>query len=156
MRRIKTTGLRLFFFVTIIRVLILSVAVIPARGQSNYTIDHYTNENGLPANGIKGMDLDRKSGFLWMGSQGGLVRFDGRQFKKIISDTSAMAASRITAVCRNREGIIYCVDDNFSVYRIDRNHAIYVATDSIFMPMYKGGAFPVKSPREIAQIIKRR
>ncbi|HEY6900079.1 MAG TPA: ATP-binding protein [Puia sp.] len=147
--------MRLFSFAVIVGILIVSFAVVPARGQSGYTIYHYTNENGLPANGIKGMELDRSSGFLWVGTQGGLVRFDGRQFKKIISDTSAMAASRITVVCRNREGTIYCVDDNFAVYRIEGNHAVYAGIDSILMSNYSSGAFHVKSPRELAQILKK-
>ncbi len=53
---------------------------IPAYSQ-HYIIEHFSNENGLPVQSIKGMALDKNSGFLWVGTQAGLVRFDGRHFK---------------------------------------------------------------------------
>jgi ligand-binding sensor domain-containing protein len=52
---------------------------------SDYSITHYTSQNGLPQNSAKGVELD-KDGFLWIGTEAGLVRFDGQWFKLYDAD----------------------------------------------------------------------
>lgn len=44
-----------------------------------YYVQHFNSENGLP-NTIKGMEAD-SSGFVWIATEAGLVRFDGSRFK---------------------------------------------------------------------------
>ena len=46
----------------------------------NYIVNQYNSENGLPQNSAKDLLLDR-NGFLWITTEDGLVRFDGRQFR---------------------------------------------------------------------------
>lgn len=43
------------------------------------TFSHYTNQHGLPQNSVNCM-VEDKHGFLWLGTQGGLSRFDGYEF----------------------------------------------------------------------------
>lgn len=124
------------FFVFITCQILLLLLKNVAFGQDNYFIQHYTNENGLPANGVKGIELDKKSGFLWVGTQAGLVRFDGKYFKHFGSVKNTAIPSRIAFIAKNREGTIYCEEDNFSVYRIADNLAEWVATDSFLMPRF--------------------
>lgn len=50
------------------------------QAQNNYTIDHYTGDNGLPQNSIKSITADTE-GFIWLATEDGLTRFDGRSFK---------------------------------------------------------------------------
>ena len=50
-------------------------------GYPQYQIQHYTTENGLPANGIKGMEWDERTGFLWVATEAGLVRYDRVGFR---------------------------------------------------------------------------
>ncbi len=45
-----------------------------------YFVNHYTSENGLPQNSIKGIELDKK-GYIWIATENGIARFDGAQFK---------------------------------------------------------------------------
>jgi signal transduction histidine kinase len=123
--------------------LILLSGALSVNGQDNYTVYHYSNENGLPVNGVKGIELDKENGLLWVGTQGGLVQFDGKQFRPVISGAGA-TASRILIMARNREGAIFCEDDNFSVYRIQRNRVLYETVDSFFAPLYRGGFYPVR------------
>ena len=40
----------------------------------------FTRENGLPTNGARGVEAG-EDGFIWMGADDGLCRFDGQQFK---------------------------------------------------------------------------
>jgi len=55
-----------------------------AKGQSpipDYNIVNYNSENGLPQNSVKDMAFD-KNGFLWLATEMGMVRFDGRNFRE--------------------------------------------------------------------------
>jgi ligand-binding sensor domain-containing protein len=56
------------------------IATLYAFGQNQYTGSQYTSENGLPQNSIKDIAAD-SDGFIWLATEDGLVRFDGRQFK---------------------------------------------------------------------------
>ncbi|GLU53996.1 sensor histidine kinase [Dyadobacter frigoris] len=47
--------------------------------QKNYSIEQYTGDNGLPQNSVKGITADG-AGFIWLATEDGLVRFDGRRF----------------------------------------------------------------------------
>ncbi|HYE54488.1 MAG TPA: triple tyrosine motif-containing protein, partial [Chitinophagaceae bacterium] len=129
---------------------------VAAYSQSQYLIQHYTNENGLPANGIKGIELDKKTGFLWIGTQAGLVRFDGKSFKSFDSAKNAVAASRIIAVSRDRAGTIYSVDDNFSIYRIVNNRPQWLMTDTIFMnlSLTRGRNYKTKTAKQVAETFR--
>lgn len=126
-----------------------------AFGQDNYFIQHYTNENGLPANGIKGIELDKKTGFLWIGTQAGLVRFDGKRFASFGLAKDPVAASRIYFIAKNREGTIYCEDDNFSVYRVMQNKPEFVTIDSVLVdPVQLRGGSSQITARRVAQRLK--
>jgi cell division protein FtsB len=128
----------------------------PAYGQQSYIIQHYTSENGLPANGIKGIELDKKNGFLWVGTQAGLVRFDGTHFQDPGAGKTAVTSSRIITIGKNRAGTIYCEDDNFSVYRIVNNRPGFVMTDTIFMDPFliRGGNSRIRPVKRIAEEIR--
>lgn len=132
----------------------LCCAVVSS-GQNRYIIRHYTNENGLPGNGIKGIELDKKTGFLWVGTQAGLVRFDGVNFRNFSSENSAVV-SRTALIIQNREGTIYCEDDNFSVYRIRGNKPEFVMKDTVFLdPTYiRGGSSPRRPAHALAEKLR--
>ncbi|WP_254411159.1 sensor histidine kinase [Dyadobacter diqingensis] len=51
--------------------------ILPA--QKHYTVAHYTGDNGLPQNSVKGIAADTE-GFIWIGTEDGLVRYDGTKF----------------------------------------------------------------------------
>lgn len=44
-----------------------------------YWLQRFTDENGLPQNSVKAIAQDR-NGFIWLTTEAGLVRFDGRRF----------------------------------------------------------------------------
>ncbi|GLU53997.1 sensor histidine kinase [Dyadobacter frigoris] len=47
--------------------------------QKNYTVTNFNGDNGLPQNSVKWMFSDSE-GFLWLATEDGLVRYDGRKF----------------------------------------------------------------------------
>jgi len=59
--------------------------------QASYTVDHYTDDNGLPQNSIKNMAADA-DGFIWLSTEKGLARFDGHRFYTF--DKSSLPVSR--------------------------------------------------------------
>jgi signal transduction histidine kinase len=145
---------RLLFALQILFALLFQVAVVYA--QPRYSIQHYSNENGLPANGIKGIELDKKTGFLWVGTQAGLVRFDGQHFKSFGSAQNVVP-NRIIAIGRDKEGTIYFGGDNFSIYRIINNKPELVTRDSVFMNpyMFWAGNSLMESAKYIAKALRR-
>lgn len=43
-------------------------------------VQHFNSENGLPQNSIKGIKIDA-NGYIWLGTEGGLLRYDGSEFR---------------------------------------------------------------------------
>jgi signal transduction histidine kinase len=63
---------------------------LPSKEQTltnGYSITHYNSDNALPQNSIAGMAFD-KNGFLWLATQMGIVRFDGRNFREYNTQNS--------------------------------------------------------------------
>ena len=68
-------------FLIIILLTLTATSALPQSELANgYTIQHFTDENGLPQNSINDLLFD-KDGYLWLASQVGLVRFNGSSFK---------------------------------------------------------------------------
>jgi signal transduction histidine kinase len=150
----NSTFTRLLIYFTTAMAWLLQALSLHA--QNNYIIKHYTNENGLPANGIKGFELDKKNGFLWVGTQGGLVRFDGKQFTSFTASKQVVINSRIALIARNREGTIFFGDDNFSVNRINGDQPLFVLTDTFFIPPFRPGAggYDVQPPEKVVEKLR--
>ena len=51
--------------------------------QKRYLFHTYTVKDGLPENAIFCINQDRK-GYLWISTDGGISRFDGRQFDNTV------------------------------------------------------------------------
>ncbi len=91
------------------RIIVLAIICIAHLTISAYNIDEnfnlssfmkriYNNENGLPQNTIEAL-LQTKDGFLWIGTQNGLVRFDGINFKTFNNtNTPAFKSNSVRAV----------------------------------------------------------
>jgi ligand-binding sensor domain-containing protein/signal transduction histidine kinase len=61
-------------------VIIICLAVPGHLRAQEYSLQHYTVVNGLPQSQVNVMVEDGQ-GYLWIGTNGGLARFDGREFK---------------------------------------------------------------------------
>jgi signal transduction histidine kinase/ligand-binding sensor domain-containing protein len=67
-----------------------------------YKIDVWTTAEGLPQNSVNAI-LQTRDGYMWLGTYGGLVRFDGINFTAI-SGTEGLQSNRILALCESRDG----------------------------------------------------
>ncbi len=82
----------------------------PARPpHSRFTTDRWTTENGLPANKVRSL-LQSKDGYLWIGTVGGLARFDSLGFTLFTeTNTPALAenGSIVRAMIEDRQGRLW-------------------------------------------------
>ena len=75
---------------------------------SPFLITRWTTENGLPQNSVAAI-VQTPDGYLWLGTFGGLVRFDGVKFTVFSSvNTPALRSNRINTlhmvIHRHRRG----------------------------------------------------
>ncbi|HWV69608.1 two-component regulator propeller domain-containing protein, partial [Chitinophaga sp.] len=71
----------------------------------HYTVRHFTDEDGLPQNSVKGIVPDR-NGFLWLATENGLTRFDGNYFLNFNTDNlPGLKSSRMARIYPNDTAI---------------------------------------------------
>src|ERR1043165_7845001 len=72
---------------------------------AHYFVRHFTDEDGLPQNSVKGIVPD-KNGFLWLATENGLTRFDGNYFLNFNSDNvPGLKSSRMARIYPNDTAI---------------------------------------------------
>lgn len=80
------------------------LALDPSRAITQYVHRAWEIEQGLPQNSVEAIAQSR-DGYLWLGTQEGLVRFDGVRFAEIGSDnTPGMIDEFVTALLEDRQG----------------------------------------------------
>src|SRR5258705_1692047 len=106
-----------FFFVMV------SQAITQPAGNSH--VQQYTTDNGLPSNGIKGLQWDEKTGFLWIATEAGIVRFNGVDFRSYTKEnTASIAYERMLFIVRNNAGKIYTSDQPGNIFFIDKSKPV--------------------------------
>jgi diguanylate cyclase (GGDEF)-like protein len=84
-----------------------AAALDPTRSASQYGHNLYTVQQGLPQNSVQAI-LQTRDGFLWMGTEEGLARFDGVRFT--VFDKKAVSAFKdhfIRFLCEDHEGSLW-------------------------------------------------
>ena len=121
--------------------LLLAVLVVPTtHGQlipeywahSDYTVRQWTVLDGLPQNSVNAI-VQTRDGYLWMGTFGGLVRFDGLRFTVFdLVSAPGLASNRITALYEARDGTLWMghEDGEISHYR-DGTFTHYTTDDGL-------------------------
>lgn len=75
-----------------------------------FYVQHFNSENGVP-NTIKGIEQDR-NGFVWLATEAGLVRFDGRRFQLYDRSESGKPITRLYDVGITADGKIFTRVEN--------------------------------------------
>ncbi len=82
-------------------------ALDPSKAITQYAQDVWTAERGLPQNSVTAMAQDRE-GYLWIGTENGLARFDGVRFTVFDTDnTPELASSVITTLLASHDGSLW-------------------------------------------------
>ena len=72
-------------------------ALNPSKALTQYSISHWTQEQGLPQNTISAI-AQTADGYLWLGTDEGLARFDGYEFVVFSRDTGKFPSNSILAL----------------------------------------------------------
>lgn len=129
---------------------------------AQYQSETWTTENGLPQNSVTSI-VQTKDGYIWFGTFGGLVRFDGIKFKIFNTiNAPAIKSNRITNLFEDKNGTLWIgtqfgnlisyKDDAFTsileppntvrnpvqAFCIDKNGAIWTANLKKFTPDSEG------------------
>ena len=84
---------------------------------TQYHLESWQTRDGLPTNGIRALVQDA-DGFLWLGTDAGLVRFDGVDFRTFDrNSTPALKATDVTALFVDNGNRLWIGTDDGSVLR---------------------------------------
>jgi signal transduction histidine kinase/ligand-binding sensor domain-containing protein/ActR/RegA family two-component response regulator len=84
---------------------------------TQYHLESWQTRDGLPTNGLQALAQDA-DGFLWLGTEAGLVRFDGVQFRTFDrNSTPALKATEVTALFVDKANRLWIGTDDGSVLR---------------------------------------
>jgi ligand-binding sensor domain-containing protein/serine phosphatase RsbU (regulator of sigma subunit) len=117
--------LRLIRNITV-TVLLFCVPLSIFSEESSLGFDHYTMADGLSQNTVTCIFQD-SYGFLWIGTQAGLNRFDGLGFKTFVSepmDHTSISSSYIINIAEDSQGYIWVATD-FGLNRYDRFTGVF-------------------------------
>jgi ligand-binding sensor domain-containing protein len=86
-------------------------ALDPGKNLRQYVLRTWTTEQGLPQNTIHAM-LQTRDGFLWIGTRGGLARFDGASFILYKAGApNSVPGESITGLAEDRDGGLWISSD---------------------------------------------
>jgi signal transduction histidine kinase len=104
-----------------------------SQSPGTFHIQHFNTENGLPSNGIKGLQWDEQTGFLWIGTEAGVVRYNGMEFKTLTKeDESHITNERILFVVRNNAGKVFTADYTGNIFYIEKNKLVFFEKKQLF------------------------
>jgi signal transduction histidine kinase len=85
-------------------------------------VQAYGTENGLVSNGIKGLIWEEQTGFLWIATEAGIVRFNGKEFRTFSKyNTTFIASERMQYIVRNHAGDLIAADEKDNIFKVMGN-----------------------------------
>jgi len=110
----------------------LLVSCIPLLAQSTYHIQRFTTDNGLPSNGIKGLQWDAQTGFLWIATEAGIARYNGAEFLLFNrANTPELFSERMLFLLKTRDGRIFSSDETGDLFFVTRNKLAFMGRTRI-------------------------
>ena len=107
----------------------LCAGLDPSLALSQYVHGNWQTQSGLPENSVPSI-TQTSDGYLWVGTEDGLARFDGLKFT--IYDSQTVSAFRSNSVM---------------ILRVDPDGVLWIGTRGGGLLIYKNGEFlPVSSP----------
>lgn len=88
---------------------------------TSFNFNHFTTQNGLSSNSINTI-IQNKKGFLWLGTEDGLNRFDGYTFKVYRNkrgNKNSLSNNFIWSLCEDNDGKIWIGTDGGGLNKFD-------------------------------------
>ena len=115
---------------------LLFIPVFLRSQPANYIIQHFTSENGLPQNSVKGIQFD-KNGFCWLSTEAGVVRFDNKDFKSFGYDNiTGLKSERIYVMGTDLQGDVYAQNINSQDLLMSVSSSIMATTPVMYHNKY--------------------
>src|SRR4051812_29108802 len=86
------------------------VALDPAKSVFQFNCQSWNRQNGLPAGKISSI-TQTKDGDMWLGTQNGLMHFDGIGFTAVPIKLSQAQGQDVRKLCRSRDGGLWFAID---------------------------------------------
>jgi signal transduction histidine kinase/ligand-binding sensor domain-containing protein len=149
------------------------LALNPGKSLTQYTRTVWTQEHGLPQDTIRAI-TQTTDGYLWLGTDEGLARFDGYEFKVFDKDHGQLPGNSITSLAPGtagdlwigtNAGIVHYQNNQFRVYTksqgLPENTVTQIVADpdgslwivsGIYLSRFQGGKFTVFSAPSVAPV----
>ncbi|MFW6192518.1 MAG: two-component regulator propeller domain-containing protein, partial [Gemmatimonadota bacterium] len=100
-----------------------------------YTLQQWTTQDGLPQNSVNSV-VQGPDGYLWIGTFGGLVRFDGTRFKLVArtDDTGRRHLDRVLDVAFGADGALWIATQSAGLIRRRKGGEYEVFTTADGLP----------------------
>jgi signal transduction histidine kinase/ligand-binding sensor domain-containing protein/CheY-like chemotaxis protein/AraC-like DNA-binding protein len=101
-----------FFLISLLCVTGLSGQVLtnfPTNDIKNFALKSYTTHDGLPSENVTVALKDRR-GYMWIGTDNGLCKFDGYSFESLVNipgNTASISSNYISALAEDKNGKIW-------------------------------------------------
>jgi signal transduction histidine kinase len=110
-----------------------------AQSNINTVVQNYTTQNGMPSNGIKGLQWDANNNFLWLATEAGIVRFNGTNIKIFNNENVAsMGSERMLFMTSAHSKKIFITDIDGKVFSIEQNLPSLIRTPKKQKSPYSG------------------
>ncbi len=97
-----------------------ALALDPNRLPGQYIRDHWTKEQGYAGGPVNAI-AQTPDGYLWIGGQDGLVRFDGLNFQLFNhANNPVLPSTRVVTLATDPDGDLWILMQNLAVYRYRR------------------------------------
>jgi diguanylate cyclase (GGDEF)-like protein len=100
-----------------------ALALDPARAISQYVQSVWRVEEGLTHNTVRAIRQTR-DGYMWLGTYGGLARFDGVRFKVFDNRNSALTSNEIRALHEDARGVLWVGTTAGGLYRVENGNLV--------------------------------
>ncbi|MBS1794495.1 MAG: hypothetical protein JSS81_11605 [Acidobacteria bacterium] len=101
--------------------ILLAASVLAGQSNNQFLQTKWTTDNGLPQNSVSAI-AQTPDGYLWIGTFGGLARFDGVKFKiYTTANTPELKNNRIWALAADHAGRLWIGTENGQIIRYDEN-----------------------------------
>ncbi len=94
-----------------------ALALDPSRQLTQYVQTVWRMENGLPHNTIRAI-VQSRDGYIWLGTYGGLVRFDGVRFKVFDNRNSGLRDNEVRTLAEDQDGTIWVGTSSGGLHRL--------------------------------------
>jgi signal transduction histidine kinase/ligand-binding sensor domain-containing protein len=86
---------------------LFGLALEPSTPLANYGRQTWVMENGLPQNTVQAL-VQTRNGFVWLGTEVGLVRFDGNEFAVFdLNSSPALPGNDVRCLLETRDGALW-------------------------------------------------